>query len=91
MPYGIGFTYMIIVQILFFIFTIGLVLWFVKNTKQKEIQTPKDILNKRLVSGEITKKEYNSMLKMIMNKGYKNENNFFGNYTYFDCTYWMCI
>jgi len=68
MPYGIGFTNMIIVQILFFIFTIGLVLWFVKNTKQKEIQTPKDILNRRLVTGEINKKEYDSLLKIINNK-----------------------
>lgn len=72
MAYGIGFgngfTYMIITQVLFFIVTIGLIIWFVKNTKQKEIQTPKDILNKRLVSGEINKKEYKLLLKTINNQ-----------------------
>jgi len=72
MAYGIGlgngFTYMIITQVLFFIVTIGLIIWFVKNTKQEDIKTPKDILNKRLVSGEINKKEYNSLLKTINNQ-----------------------
>ena len=70
MPYGIGFgngfTYMIVTQVLFFIVTIALILWFVKNSKQSN--TPKQTLNRRLASGEITKKEYNSLLKTIMNR-----------------------
>ena len=69
MPYGQGLgngiTYMIIAQIFFFIVTIALILWFVKNNRQGN--TPKQILNKRLASGEVTKKEYNSLLKTIMN------------------------
>ncbi|RLG13269.1 MAG: hypothetical protein DRN71_05155 [Candidatus Nanohalarchaeota archaeon] len=52
-------------QILFFIATIGLVMWFVKNTAQKDIYTPKNILDRRLVSGEINPKEYNILLKTI--------------------------
>ncbi|MCK5629799.1 MAG: hypothetical protein KAI26_04230 [Nanoarchaeota archaeon] len=65
MPYGYGFAYMIGAQILFFIIIIGLIIWFIKNTRQKDIYTPKDILDKRLVSGEITKKEYNTLLKIM--------------------------
>jgi len=65
MPYGYGFAYMIGTQVLFFIFTIGLIIWFVKSTNQ---QNPKKILDKRLVSGEINKKEYDLILKSIMNK-----------------------
>ena len=64
MPYGFGngFTYMIITQVLFFIVTIGLIFWFIKNTNQ---QNPRKVLDKRLVSGEINRKEYSSLLKMI--------------------------
>ena len=69
MPYGYGPTYMIGAQVLFFIFTIGLVVWVIKNSNQKDVNTPKDVLDKRLVSGEINKKEYNSLLNTIMNKG----------------------
>ena len=65
MPYGYGFAYMLGAQILFFIVTIGLIIWFVKNTGQKDIYAPKDILDKRFVSGEIDKKEYASLLKTI--------------------------
>lgn len=68
MPNGWGFLYVIGAQILFFIFTIGLLVWIIKNSNQKNINTPKDILDKRLVSGEINKKEYNSLLNIIMNK-----------------------
>jgi uncharacterized membrane protein len=72
MPYGIGFgnmlTYVIVIQILFFVVTIALILWFVKNSNQKEIQTPEKILHLRLASGEISKKEYNSLFKVINNK-----------------------
>ena len=73
MPYGQGLgnvlTYMIITQVLFFIVTIGLIIWFIRNNKQNN--TPKQNLNRRLASGEITKKEYNSLLKMIMDTNKK--------------------
>lgn len=65
MPYGNGFTYMIGAQVLFFIITLGLIIWFVKNSKQKESYSAKEILDKRLVSGEIKNKEYDSLLKKI--------------------------
>ena len=77
MAYGIGlgngFTYMIITQVLFFIVTIGLIIWFIKNIKQSN--TPKQTLDNRLASGEITKKEYNLLLKTINNQEVKNEKN----------------
>ena len=50
MPYGNGFTYLIITQILFFIVTIALILWFIINSKQKEIYTTFDIDWKKLDS-----------------------------------------
>ena len=65
MPNGYGFAYMIVAQVLFFIITIALIIWFVKNSKQKEDYTAKDVLDKRLVSGEIKNKEYNLLLKKI--------------------------
>ena len=69
MPYGNGlgngFIYIIIAQVLFFIVTLGLILWFVRNNKQNG--SSKQILNERLASGEITRKEYNSLLKTMMN------------------------
>ena len=68
MPYGYGFTYMIGAQVLFFVVTIALIVWFVKNSKQRERDTPKNILDKRLAYGEIDKKEYNSLLKIINDK-----------------------
>lgn len=77
MPYGLGmgngFGYMIGAQVLFFIITLGLIIWFIKNKKQKESYDAKNILDKRLASGEITKKEYNSLLKTIMNSEKKIE------------------
>ena len=73
MAYGIGlgngFTYMIITQVLFFIVTIGLIIWFIKNIKQNN--TPKQTLDNRLASGEITKKEYSLLLKTINNQEVK--------------------
>ncbi len=69
MPYGLGmgngFTYMIVVQVLFFTITLALIIWFVKNSKQKEDYTAKDVLDKRLALGEIKNKEYDSLLKKI--------------------------
>ncbi len=63
MPDGYGFAYMIGAQVLFFVVTIGLVVWFVKNIKERE--TVKDILDKRLVSGEINTKEYDLLMEKI--------------------------
>ena len=54
---------MIGAQVLFFVVTIGLVVWFVKNIKERE--TVKDILDKRLVSGEINTKEYDLLMEKI--------------------------
>lgn len=69
MPYGLemgnGFTYMIVAQVLFFTITLALIIWFVKNSKQKEDYTAKDVLDKRLALGEIKNKEYDSLLKKI--------------------------
>ncbi len=67
MPYGMGFAYMIWAQVLFFIVTIGLIFWVIKNTNQK-VLNPKEILDRRLVSGEIDKKDYDSLLKTIKGK-----------------------
>ena len=69
MPYGLGmgngFMYMIVAQVLFFIITLGLIIWIVKNSKQRESYTAKDVLDKRLALGEIKNKEYDSLLKKI--------------------------
>jgi|APSaa5957512576_1039674.scaffolds.fasta_scaffold47895_2 uncharacterized membrane protein len=65
MPYGYGFTSMIIAQILFFIITIALIVWFIKSSESKNINTPKKILDNRLASGEINNKQYDSLLKKI--------------------------
>ena len=73
MPNGYGFAYMIVAQVLFFIITIALIIWFVKNSKQKEDYTAKDVLDKRLVSGEIKNKEYNLLLKKIQKEEWRNE------------------
>lgn len=69
MPYGVSwFAYVIIAQVMFFIVTTALIVWFVKSSKQKDISSPKDILDKRLASGEINKKQHDSLLKTITNK-----------------------
>lgn len=65
MVYGYGMTYMIGSQILFFIITIALIIWILKDPKKKENDTAKDILNRRLASGEIDKKEYKQLLDTI--------------------------
>lgn len=64
MAYGHGMIYMIIAQVIFFIVTISLMIWFVRNSNQKVID-PKEILDRRLASGDIDKKEYNSLLKLM--------------------------
>ncbi|MBT3407916.1 hypothetical protein HN415_04515 [Candidatus Woesearchaeota archaeon] len=56
---------MIIAQILFFIITIALIVWFIKSSESKNINTPKKILDNRLASGEINNKQYDSLLKKI--------------------------
>jgi uncharacterized membrane protein len=68
MPNRYVFIYIIIAQILFFIITLILIIWFVKNSNLKDGYSTKEILDKRLVSGEITIKEYNSLLKLTMIK-----------------------
>ena len=65
MPYGFGYASMIGAQVLFFIITIALIFWFVKNNKSKESNSAKEILKRRLVSGEINGKEYDFLLNKI--------------------------
>ncbi|NOQ37422.1 hypothetical protein GQ472_00910 [archaeon] len=65
MVYGYGMTYMIGSQILFFIITISLIIWVLKDSKNKENYTAKDMLDRRLASGEIDKKEYKQLLDTI--------------------------
>lgn len=64
MAYGHGMIYMIAAQVIFFIVTISLMIWFIRNSNQKD-SDPKEILDRRLASGDIDKKEYNSLLKLM--------------------------
>ncbi len=64
--FGTGLMNMIIGQVLFFIITTGLIIWFVKNIKLTN--NPKEILDNRLALGEITKEEYELLLKTIKTK-----------------------
>lgn len=64
---SIGFIYVLIAQIIFFLFTIVFILWFIKNRKEDDSL---DLLKKRLILGEINKKEYDSLFNII---GEKNE------------------
>ncbi len=61
MVYGYGPLYLIGTQVLFFIITIALIIWIIKNPKHKKNDTAKDILDRRLASGEIDKKEYKQL------------------------------
>lgn len=65
MAYGYGMTYMIGSQVLFFIITIALIIWILKDSRQDKSNTAKDILDRRLASGEIDKKEYTQLLDTI--------------------------
>ena len=60
---GAGFFYILIAQILFFIFTFLLILWIVKHSKSEN--NPKKILDMKLVKGEITEEEYSHLIKII--------------------------
>ncbi len=57
---GLGFLYVLGAQILFFIVTIMLILYLIRKNKD-----PKKILDGRLASGEISKKEYNQLIKFF--------------------------
>ncbi len=63
---GNGFVYMLLVQLLFFIATLALVVWLLKNNKSSE-----EILNMRLASGAITKEEHRELLQAIECTSYK--------------------
>ncbi len=54
----------ILMQFLLFLLFLGIVYWLIKSG-QISNESPKDILKKRLAKGEITKKEYNELLKEI--------------------------
>ncbi len=64
MQHGYGFTYMIIAQVLFFVVSIALIVWLVKNSSQGN-ESAKDILNRRLARGEIGDEEYDKLFKRI--------------------------
>ena len=62
--YGYGW----ILQILIFIAFFAIVLWLIRKQPKEEKaikETPNEILKRRLASGEITKKEYESLKKEI--------------------------
>ena len=65
MAYGYGMTYMIGSQVLFFVITITLIIWILKDSRQDKSDTAKNILDRRLASGEIDKKEYKQLLETI--------------------------
>ncbi|MBW6461898.1 MAG: hypothetical protein K0B07_02535 [DPANN group archaeon] len=58
-------SYMIGSQVLFFVITIALIIWILKDSKQDKSDTVKDILDRRLASGDIDKKEYTQLLETI--------------------------
>ncbi len=47
MAYGYGMTYMIGSQVLFFVITITLIIWILKDSRQDKSDTAKDILDRR--------------------------------------------
>jgi len=40
-------------------------IWFRRGNKQKDINSTREILEKRLVSGIVARKKYNSLLNLI--------------------------
>ena len=60
---GHGFIYMIFAQVIFFIVTLILILWLVKS--RQSFNSVKQILDRRLAKGEITKKEYKDLLVVM--------------------------
>jgi len=64
---GYGFMgYGWIFQILIFVIFVLIIYWIIKKSDfNKNTDSPKDILKKRLVKGEITKKEFEDLLKEI--------------------------
>ena len=67
---GMGFIgYGWIIQIIIFILFFLVVFWLLKTQKDgvktSSNETPSQILKRRLASGEITKKEYESLMKEI--------------------------
>lgn len=58
--HGLGFIFPLITLAIFLY-----VIYWVVNSGRLSDEKPKDILNKRLAKGEITKKEYHDLLKEI--------------------------
>jgi putative membrane protein len=65
-----GFIFGGIIMWIFFITLVGISIFiavsFYKKNKSTVSETPLDILNKRYISGEISKEEYNKIKKEIM-------------------------
>ena len=61
-----GFIYTLFAQFLFFLFTIGLILWIIRSSdKKNQPDDPRKILDRRLASGEISEKEHASLVKKL--------------------------
>ena len=68
MMYGLGQMFFpgfgFILQVILFIIFLYIIYWVLKSGKMG-LDSPEDILKKRLAKGEITKKEYLDLLKEI--------------------------
>lgn len=64
---GHGFYGIMGFNFLFFLVTMGLILWVMKSPQQQKISagSPVDILKRRYALGEIEKKEYLDMIKTL--------------------------
>lgn len=75
--YGLGKMFFpgfgLLLQIIILILVILIIIWVLKSGKVNN-ETPEEILKKRLAKGEITKKEYNELLKEISNDETTNIN-----------------
>ncbi len=60
---GNWFLSVVIAQMLFFIVTIILIIWLVKDKRSDK--NPEQVLRMRLASGDITRKEYSETLNLI--------------------------
>lgn len=61
--FGYGWIFQILILVLFFV----IIFWLLRNQQgsQKTNEKPKDILKRRLASGEISKKQYDELKKEI--------------------------
>ena len=60
---GFGFGW--IIQIIIFVAFFAIVWWLLRSNQMQKTESASEILKKRLVSGEISKKEYEELKKEI--------------------------